>query len=323
MATTSAGTSRTGTNPVRVTQPVRRRSRPRRSATSWSTTAPTSAAASSTDAAPARAAVRTSSIAAVTAATCHASAASTAQNRPSASTSTSHQSGIGRATASRARTRPSAGQQLGEAPGGGERRRDRRRRGAPRRRGRRAAPPTAWPHRAGATAIVAAQVPSSEDVIRAMTCDGRRRGPTTCPAERSTTAMVSTSSIDRPRRRRTGSSPTRPRTSSDVQRPPATRITSASTAATGFSVPRERSVTASGDRQAAAAEHGLGERLEPIEVGTQHQHVARLQGGVGGEEVTEGVAQHLELAGDAVARVDLDARRRPGRGRRAWAGGRR
>ena len=57
----------------------------------------------------------------------------------------------------------------------------------------------------------------------------------------------------------------------------------------------------------AGPERGLDERRERLDVGAHHDHVARLERRVLGEQVQDGVPEHLDLAGAAVARVDLDA----------------
>ena len=61
-------------------------------------------------------------------------------------------------------------------------------------------------------------------------------------------------------------------------------------------------------------EGGPQERGELVDVGAEHDDVAGLEGGVVGEEVGDGVAHDLGLAGPAVAGVDLDGACRRGRG---------
>ena len=57
---------------------------------------------------------------------------------------------------------------------------------------------------------------------------------------------------------------------------------------------------------ATAAEGGAHERRELLDGGGQDEDVARLEGRVVSEQLREHVPQHLDLAGAAVARVDLD-----------------
>ena len=67
-----------------------------------------------------------------------------------------------------------------------------------------------------------------------------------------------------------------------------------------------------------AAERGLDQRRERLDVRAHHDDVAGLEGGVVLEEVQHGVAEHLDLPAPPVARVDPDAVvvRRPGEGGR-------
>ena len=62
------------------------------------------------------------------------------------------------------------------------------------------------------------------------------------------------------------------------------------------------------------AERGLDQRGERLDVRAHHDHVARLERRVVGEEVEDRVAEHLDLAGPAVARVHAAGCRRTGRG---------
>ena len=55
------------------------------------------------------------------------------------------------------------------------------------------------------------------------------------------------------------------------------------------------------------AEGRADQRRERLDVRAHHDHVARLERRVLGEQVQDRVAQHLDLAGAAVAGVDLDA----------------
>ena len=57
----------------------------------------------------------------------------------------------------------------------------------------------------------------------------------------------------------------------------------------------------------SGAERGLDQRRERLDVGAHDDHVARLERRVVLEQVQDRVAQHLDLAGAAVAGVDLDA----------------
>ena len=60
-------------------------------------------------------------------------------------------------------------------------------------------------------------------------------------------------------------------------------------------------------RHLAGAERRLDQRREGLDVRAHDDHVARLERRVVGEQVEDRVAQHLDLAGAAVAGVDLDA----------------
>ena len=61
-----------------------------------------------------------------------------------------------------------------------------------------------------------------------------------------------------------------------------------------------------GVARAGLAEGGADQRRVGLDVGTHHQHVARLEQRVLGEQVEQRLAQHLDLAGRAVAGVHLD-----------------
>ncbi len=58
-------------------------------------------------------------------------------------------------------------------------------------------------------------------------------------------------------------------------------------------------------RQPTATEHGRRERRETADVGAHHEHVSRFESRVGDEAGVEGVAEGVELAQRAVARVHL------------------
>jgi hypothetical protein len=55
------------------------------------------------------------------------------------------------------------------------------------------------------------------------------------------------------------------------------------------------------------AERGLDQRRERLDVGAQHDHVARLERLVAGEQMQDRLAQYLHLARRSMAGVDLDA----------------
>ena len=129
------------------------------------------------------------------------------------------------------------------------------------------------------------------------------------------------SSSSRRKRRRTGSRSARSSTSEAVRRRPARSMSWATTPSTGLVWRSERSArrtrrsvgrSASGSGSivldhVAGAEGGLDQRRERLDVRAHHDHVARLQRVVLVEQVEDRVAQHLDLAGAAVAGVDLDA----------------
>ena len=52
-------------------------------------------------------------------------------------------------------------------------------------------------------------------------------------------------------------------------------------------------------------ERGFDERREGLDVGAHDEHVARLEGGVVGEEADDDLAQHVDLSGGTVAGVHL------------------
>jgi hypothetical protein len=61
------------------------------------------------------------------------------------------------------------------------------------------------------------------------------------------------------------------------------------------------------ERRRGAAEHRVDQRRGGVELGQQHQHVAELQARVAGEQVEQAVVQHLELAAQRMAAVQLQA----------------
>ena len=127
----------------------------------------------------------------------------------------------------------------------------------------------------------------------------------------------SSSSSSNPNRRRTGAWPARSTTADAPTRESASSSRVATTASTGFALAgarsaiRTRSVRpgCSGASVVDArrrAERRLDQRRERLDVRAHDDDVARFEGGVVGEQADDHLAQHLDLAGAAVAGVDLD-----------------
>ena len=105
--------------------------------------------------------------------------------------------------------------------------------------------------------------------------------------------------------RRTGASVARSSTSTAVHRPASAATTARNAAATGFSAPSVRSLTVTGTGSRPRPSTAGGERREAADVGGHHEHVSRFERRVGDEAGVEGVAEGVELAQRAVARVHL------------------
>ena len=128
-----------------------------------------------------------------------------------------------------------------------------------------------------------------------------------------------TSSSSSRKRRRTGSRSARSKTSEAVTRPSASSSSRATTPSTGLVWRNARSArrtrrsgrrcpsTASRPPRHLAAERRVDQRRVRLDVRAHDDDVARLERRVVGKDVQERVAQHLDLAGAAVAGVDLEA----------------
>ena len=143
------------------------------------------------------------------------------------------------------------------------------------------------------------------------------------PLSATQSRMRARSSSSKRKRRRTGSRSARSSTSEAVRRRPARSISWATTPSTGLVWRSERSArrtrrsvgrsssgsgsNSSSSTTLAGAERRLDQRGERLDVRAHHDHVARLQRVVLVEQVEDRVAQDLDLAGAAVAGVDLDA----------------
>ncbi len=124
------------------------------------------------------------------------------------------------------------------------------------------------------------------------------------------------SSSSRRKRRRTGSRPAKSSTWEAVTRLSGRASRLHTAPSTGLVWRRDRSARRTRRSTGAVAvvvgvgagaERGVDEGGEGLDVGAHDDDVAGFEGGVVEEEVEDGVAQHLHLAGPAVAGVDLDA----------------
>ena len=131
-------------------------------------------------------------------------------------------------------------------------------------------------------------------------------------------SMRARSSSSRRNRRRTGSRPAKSRSCEAVSRASASSSSSETTDEHGVGLAQravgepdpqvgQPTVAVGCPRASGGAERGVDERGEGLDVRAHHDDVARLERRVVGEEVEDRVAQHLDLAGPAVARVHLHA----------------
>ena len=230
--------------------------------------------------------------------------------------------------------------ELGEAARRGRSRRCRRRRAAARRRTA-AARPRSSSRRRSSRSSPARHVPAGERLELERRAVRGVEAPADAARRATQSSIRARSSSSSRKRRRTGSRSARSSTCEAVSRcvgeleQPrddaehrvglAQRAVGEPDAQVGRADAGGQRSSSSSSDDLAGAERRLDQRRERLDVRAHHDHVARLERRVLGEQVQDRVAQDLDLAGAAVAGVDLDAavagssagaRRRAGSGAR-------